>query len=385
MASTQSHSEPIIRTAGLTRRYGRLVALSGLDLDVVRGEVFGYLGPNGAGKTTTIRILLDLIRPTAGAAHLFGQDSRRDGLAIRRRVGYLPGELELYENLTGHQFLTYIASLRGGVEWAYVNRLAERFASDLHPRIRTLSHGNRQKLGLIQAFMHRPELLILDEPTVGLDPLMQQEFYALIAEAKQAGQTVFLSSHVIPEVERTCDRVGILRGGKLITVERISALKEKAIRRVEIRFATAVPPEAFAWLPGTREMQVAGALLRCSVSGSIDPLIKAAARFEVVEINSQEPSLEELFLTYYAPSEAAKAEDAAEQKADAARAPEPTATTQPGSEPSAAAAPEPPTTLDTSAEAGTPAVETPAPAAETPSPAGDAAAEPTHEGDHVVA
>jgi ABC-2 type transport system ATP-binding protein len=359
MASTQSRNEPVIRTAGLTRHYGRLVALSGLDLDVVRGEVFGYLGPNGAGKTTTIRILLDLIRPTSGAAQLFGRDSRSDGLAIRRRVGYLPGELQLYENLTGRQFLTYIASLRGGVEWAYASRLAERFACDLRPRIRTLSHGNRQKLGLIQAFMHRPELLILDEPTVGLDPLMQQEFYALIADAKGAGQTVFLSSHVIPEVERTCDRVGILRGGKLITVERISALKEKAIRRVEIRFASPVPPEAFAWLPGTREMQVAGALLRCSVSGSIDPLIKAAARFEVVEINSQEPSLEELFLTYYSPTEPAQPEATPELKPEAT--PEPAAVPEPS------------------------AAEAPKPTSHTAVPAGESTAETTDEGDHVVA
>jgi ABC-2 type transport system ATP-binding protein len=295
-------SEAVIRTAGLTRRYGELVALSGLDLEVDRGEVFGYLGPNGAGKTTTIRILLDLIHPTSGTASLFSLDSRRDGIAIRRRVGYLPGEMALYENLTGRQFLAYLASLRGGVEWAYVNRLAERFASDLHPRIHTLSHGNRQKLGLIQAFMHRPELLVLDEPTVGLDPLMQQEFYGLIADARAAGQTVFLSSHVIPEIERTCDRVGILRSGKLITVERITALKAKAIRHVEIRFGEKVPAEAFAHLAGTRDMVVKDDLLRCSVLGSIDPLVKAAARFEVVEINSQEPSLEELFLTFYEPA-----------------------------------------------------------------------------------
>jgi len=304
---TASHSDPVIRTAGLTRHYGRVVALSGLDLDVVRGEVFGYLGPNGAGKTTTIRILLDLIRPTAGAALIFGHDSRRDGLAIRRRVGYLPGEMALYENLTGRQFLAYFAALRGGVEWPYVDRLAERFGADLRPTIRTLSHGNRQKLGLIQCFMHRPELLILDEPTVGLDPLMQQEFYALVAEAKQAGETVFVSSHVIPEVERTCDRVGILRSGRLLTVERISALKAKAIRHVEIRFGEPVPPDAFAWLPGTRDMRVDGDLLRCSVVGSIDPLVKAAARYEVIEINSQEPSLEELFLTYYEPVQSSPA------------------------------------------------------------------------------
>ena len=302
--SIQPGSEAIIRTAGLTRRYDKLVALSELDLEVKRGEVFGYLGPNGAGKTTTIRILLDLIRPSSGAAFLFSLDSRRDGLAIRRRVGYLPGEMALYENLTGRQFLAYLASLRGGVEWAFVDRLAERFASDLRPRIHTLSHGNRQKLGLIQAFMHRPELLVLDEPTVGLDPLMQQEFYGLIADARAAGQTVFLSSHVIPEIERTCDRVGILRSGKLITVEPLP-LKAKAIRHVEIRFGESVPPEAFAHLAGTRDMVVKDELLRCSVVGSIDPLVKAAARFEVVEINSQEPSLEELFLTFYEPAEAA--------------------------------------------------------------------------------
>ena len=305
---TASHGDPVIRTAGLTRHYGPVVALSGLDLDVVRGEVFGYLGPNAAGKTTTIRILLDLIRPTAGAAFLFGRDSRREGLAIRRRVGYLPGEMTLYENLTGRQFLSYFAALRGGVEWAYVDRLAERFAADLGPRIRTLSHGNRQKLGLIQAFMHRPELLILDEPTVGLYPLMQQEFYALIADARAAGQTVFVSSHVIPEVERTCDRVGILRSGRLLTVERISALKAKAIRHVEIRFAEPVPADAFAWLPGTRDMRVDGDVVRCAVVGAIDQLVKAAARFEVVEINSAEPSLEELFLTYYEPAQPAAAQ-----------------------------------------------------------------------------
>jgi energy-coupling factor transporter ATP-binding protein EcfA2 len=183
-----------------------------------------------------------------------------------------------------------------------VEQLAERFGSDLKPTIRTLSHGNRQKLGLIQAFMHRPELVVLDEPTVGLDPLMQHEFYALVADARRAGQTVFLSSHVIPEIERTCDRVAILRGGKLITVERISALKAKAIRHVEIRFARPVPADAFADLPGMRDLTVRGEMLHSAVLGSMDPLVKAAARFEVVEITSQEPSLEELFLTYYEPT-----------------------------------------------------------------------------------
>jgi ABC-2 type transport system ATP-binding protein len=302
MVPATARSDALIRVAGLTRRYGRLVALSGLDLEVLQGEVFGYLGPNGAGKTTTIRILLDLIRASDGTATIFGLDSRRDGLKIRRRVGYLPGEMALYENLTGRQFLSYFASLRGGVEWRYVEELAERFSSDLRPRIRTLSHGNRQKLGLIQAFMHRPELVVLDEPTTGLDPLMQHEFYSLIADARRAGQTVFLSSHVIPEIERTCDRVAILRTGKLVTVERISALKAKAIRHVEIRFARPVPADAFANLPGTRDLTVRDEILRCAVLGSMDQLVKAAARFEVIEINSEEPSLEELFLTYYEPS-----------------------------------------------------------------------------------
>jgi ABC-2 type transport system ATP-binding protein len=210
--------------------------------------------------------------------------------------------MALYENLTGRQFLSYFASLRGGVDWPYVQELAERFGSDLKPRIRTLSHGNRQKLGLIQAFMHRPELVVLDEPTSGLDPLMQHEFYALIADARRAGQTVFLSSHVIPEIERTCDRVAILRSGKLVTVERISALKAKAIRHVEIRFARPVPADSFVDVAGTRDLSVRGEMLRTSIAGSMDQLVKAAARFEVLEINSEEPSLEELFLTYYEPA-----------------------------------------------------------------------------------
>jgi ABC-2 type transport system ATP-binding protein len=307
MLPATTRSDAVIRTAGLSRRYGSLVALSGLDLEVLRGEVFGYLGPNGAGKTTTIRILMDLIRASTGSASIFGLDSRRDGIAIRRRVGYLPGEMALYENLTGRQFLTYFASLRGGVQWGYVQELADRFGSDLKPRIRTLSHGNRQKLGLIQAFMHRPELVVLDEPTTGLDPLMQHQFYALVAEARRAGQTVFLSSHVIPEIERTCDRVAILRSGRLVTVERISALKARSIRHVEIRFARPVPADAFAHLAGTRDLTITGEMLRTAIAGSMDPLVKAAARFEVVEINSEEPSLEELFLTYYAPEPAATA------------------------------------------------------------------------------
>ena len=344
MVAAAARSDAIIRTAGLSRRYGRLLALSGLDLEVLRGEVFGYLGPNGAGKTTTIRILLDLIRASAGTATIFGLDSRRSGIGIRRRIGYLPGEMTLYENLTGRQFLSYFSALRGGVDWRFVDELAERFGSDLKPRIRTLSHGNRQKLGLIQAFMHRPELVVLDEPTVGLDPLMQHEFYALIAEARRAGQTVFLSSHVIPEIERTCDRVAILRSGKLVTVERISALKAKAIRRMEIRFARPVPADAFADLPGTRDLTVTGEFLRTAVVGSIDPLVKAAARYEVVEINSEEPSLEELFLTYYEPSTEPPSDSPMPAQAAPEPEPKPVSPAQPMPEPEAAVETEPPET-----------------------------------------
>lgn len=290
----------IIHTARLTKSYGKARGIIGLDLAVRPGEVFGYLGPNGAGKTTTIRTLLDFIRPTSGAASVFGLDARRDSVAIRRRVGYLPGELSLYEGLTGGEFLRYMAHLRGGAAWTQVEALAERLGAALAQPIRTLSHGNKQKLGLVQAFMGRPELLILDEPTQGLDPLVQQEFYRMIAEARAAGSTVFLSSHVLPEVEKTCDRVGIIRAGRLVAVEEVSSLKAKALRRLEVRFAAPVPQAAFQGLPGVRDLRMAGSTLACSVSGSLDALIKAAAAFEVVDVISQEPSLEEIFLAYYA-------------------------------------------------------------------------------------
>jgi len=290
----------IIHTSQLTKSYGKARGVLALDLAVRPGEVFGYLGPNGAGKTTTIRTLLDFIRPTSGSAAVVGLDSRRDSIAIRRRAGYLPGELSLYEGLTGRDFLRYMANLRGGVAWRAVEGLAERLGASLTQPIRTLSHGNKQKLGLVQAFMHQPELLILDEPTQGLDPLVQQEFYRMIAEARAAGRTVFLSSHVLPEVEKTCDRVGIIRGGRLVAVEEVASLKAKALRRLEIRFAASVPPAAFAGLPGVRDLQVENSSLRCTVTGSLDAVIKAAAEFEVLDLTSQEPSLEEIFLAYYA-------------------------------------------------------------------------------------
>ena len=289
----------VIRTEGLTKLYGKQRGILDIDLDIQRGEVFGYLGPNGAGKTTTIRTLLHFIFPSRGRATILGLDIARKSLETRRRIGYLPGELEVYSNLTGAELLEFLSHLRGGVDWQYVQELAKRFDYDLSQRIKTLSHGNRQKVGLIQAFMNKPELLILDEPTIGLDPLMQQEFYRLVSEAKAEGRTVFLSSHIMPEVERVCDRVGIIREGRLIAVEDIDVLKERAIRRLEIHFAAPVSPEQFGNLEGVRDVQVQDNILTCTIAGEIDTLIKIATQYHIVNLISHEPSMEEIFLAYY--------------------------------------------------------------------------------------
>ena len=289
----------VIETHDLCKSYGTVEALSDANLQVVAGEVFGYLGPNGAGKTTTIRTLLDLIRPTSGSASIFGMDTRRDSAEIQKRIGYLPGDVALYEKLTGREALTYSASLRGGVDWSYVVRLAERLDSDLSPRIRSLSRGNRQKIGLIQAFMHKPDLIFMDEPTSGLDPLIQQEFYAIVEEVKAEGATVFVSSHILPEVERICDRVGIIRAGKIITVEDVDLLKERALHQLEFQIAGPVSEGDFADLSGVRDVSVEDGILRCTVEGKPDALIKAVARFEVVKLASSESSLEDIFLSYY--------------------------------------------------------------------------------------
>ncbi|MCX6003180.1 MAG: ABC transporter ATP-binding protein [Chloroflexi bacterium] len=294
-----SNGDIIIHTSGLTKFYGKLRGIEDVNLDVKRGEVFGYLGPNGAGKTTTIRTLLDFIRPTHGSATIFGLDIKRNSVEAHRHIGYLQGELELYGNLTGEDLLKYLGNLRGGVDWGYVKGLASRFDCELSRRIKILSHGNKQKIGLVQAFMHKPDLLILDEPTQGLDPLMQQEFYRLIADAKNEGRTVFLSSHILPEVEKVCDRVCIIRQGWLVAVETIETLKAHALYQLEIHFARAVPRDRFDSIPGVRDVVVENGILRCNVVGSLDALVKVAAQFEVVNVVSHEPSLEEIFLTYY--------------------------------------------------------------------------------------
>jgi ABC-2 type transport system ATP-binding protein len=289
-----------IRAEGLTRYYGRHRGIIDLDLDVAPGEVFGFLGPNGAGKTTTIRLLLDFIRPTRGSVQVLGLDTRRDSIQIRRRVGYLPGELRLYDSLSGTELLAFFGHLRGGVDWAWVRELAERFECDISREVRELSHGNRQKLGLIQAFMNRPDLLILDEPTTGLDPLMQQAFFRLMEELRAGGTTVFISSHVLPEVERLCDRVAMIAEGRLLTTERVDDLKRHALRSLELTFAGPVPAAAFEGIDGVRELTVEDARLRCRVIGSVNGLLKAASHFEVLNVSSQEPTLEEIFVALYA-------------------------------------------------------------------------------------
>ncbi len=289
-----------IHTEGLTKYYGKNRGMEDVDLDVREGEVFGFLGPNGAGKTTTIRTLLDEIRPTAGSATILGLDTHRDAVAIRRHIGYIPGDLALYPNLTGRDTLTYFANMRGGVDWSYVDELAERLASDLSRKVGDLSTGNRQKVGIIQAFMNRPDLLIMDEPTAGLDPLVQREFQTMLREVTAQGRTVFLSSHTLSEVQRVADRVGIIRDGYLITVESVAELRSKAMRRVEFVLDSEADASVFEGVAGVRNVVASGAHVEMSFDGDMGELLKAATdRYAVEDIRTSETDLEEIFLTYY--------------------------------------------------------------------------------------
>ena len=289
----------VIRTEQLTKYYGRRRGVVDLDLKVERGEVFGFLGPNGAGKTTTIRLLLDLIRPTRGSAEVLGIPTDVDPVAIHARTGYLPGEFSLYDRFSGGETIEYFANLRGGVDRAYQRALVERLDLDPSRHYREYSKGNKQKVALVIAFQHRPELLILDEPTSGLDPLVQQEFLALLAEARADERTVFLSSHVIGEVERTCDRVGIIRDGRLVQVERVEALRDLSVHRIELRFSGPAPAGAFAAIPGVSQIAAEDDVLHLRVAGPIAPVVKAAAAFDLLDFVSREPSLEDVFLAQY--------------------------------------------------------------------------------------
>jgi ABC-2 type transport system ATP-binding protein len=289
----------LIETERLTKSYGANRGIVDLDLEVDEGEVFGFLGPNGAGKTTTIRTLLDHLRPTSGRARIFGIETTADPVAIHRRTGYLPGEFTLYDRLTGGQTIEYFGNLRGGVDPAYRASLIERLDLDPSRRFKEYSKGNKQKLGLVIAFQHRPELLVLDEPTSGLDPLVQQAFYGLVREAQAEGRTVFLSSHVLSEVERTCDRVAIVRDGRLVRTGRVDTLRDLAHHQVELRFPDGVPTAEFAALPGVSDVVVEDHTLRLRIAGPITPVLQVAARHELVDFLSREPSLEETFLAEY--------------------------------------------------------------------------------------
>jgi len=289
----------IIETEKLTKSYGTHRGIIEVDLAVTEGEIFGFLGPNGAGKTTTIRTLLDLIRPTSGVARVFGVESSADPVAIHRRVGYLPGEFALYDRLTGAQHLEYFANLRGGVDRAYQASLVERLDLDPSRKFREYSKGNKQKVGLVIALQHRPELLVLDEPTGGLDPLIQQSFFEILKEAVAAGATVFLSSHILSEVEKTCDRVAIIREGRLVRLGTVDALRDLAHHQVELRFVGEVPAARFAGLPGVSDVIVDDHVLRMRVAGAITPVVQAAAGYELLDFVSREPSLEETFLAQY--------------------------------------------------------------------------------------
>jgi ABC-2 type transport system ATP-binding protein len=289
----------VIETEKLTKSYGTHRGIIEVDLAVAQGEVFGFLGPNGAGKTTTIRVLLDLIRPTSGVAKVFGIESSADPVAIHRRIGYIPGEFTLYDRLSGGQTLEYFANLRGGVDKAYQAGLIERLDLDPSRRFREYSKGNKQKVGLVIAMQHRPELLVLDEPTAGLDPLVQQTFFATLREAVATGATVFLSSHILSEVEKSADRVAIIREGRIVKLDTVEGLRDLAHHQVELRFAGPVPAAEFERLPGVSEVVTDDHILRLRVAGAITPVVQAAARYELLDFVSREPSLEETFLAQY--------------------------------------------------------------------------------------
>jgi beta-exotoxin I transport system ATP-binding protein len=285
-----------VRTEDLTKDYGSGRGVFGLDLEVREGEILGFLGPNGAGKSTTMRMLLGLARPTAGSAEVLG----RDVLSARGRVGYLAGDFELYEQLTGAAVLAYFARLRGGVPQPRIDELAERFTADLHRPVRELSTGNRQKIGLIQAFMGDPELLILDEPIAGLDPLVQRRFHDLLAEVRAQGRTVLLSSHTLSEVDRVADRVAVLRAGRLAVVDTLEHLRAIAVRRWEIEFASAPPdPERFRRLPGVLSAEAGDGHITVAFEGDADAVLKAAAESAVRELRVRDDDLEQVFLKLY--------------------------------------------------------------------------------------
>ncbi len=298
-------SEAAILTEGLTKHYGKVEALVDLNLEIPQGEVFGFLGPNGAGKTTTIRTMMDEIRATAGRASILGMDTHAEPVEIRKHVGYVPGDLAMYPNLTGRDTLMYFANLRGGVDWGYVDTLAERLDAQLDKKVGDLSSGNRQKVGLIQAFMSKPEVIIMDEPSSGLDPLVQRELQKMMREVAAEGRTVFLSSHTLSEVQRVAHRVGIIRHGRLIALETVQALRSKAMRQVEIELDKPADVELFKAVEGVTDVRAQNHHVVMTFGGDMGALLKVAeGRYNIVDISTQSADLEEIFLTYYQDEEA---------------------------------------------------------------------------------
>jgi len=287
-----------IQTSGLTKYYGSSLGVLDLDLSVKQGENFGFLGPNGSGKTTTIRIFLDFIRASAGRARVFGLDSHLHSSKIRARIGYVPGEYGIYEEMRGFEYLRFFGALRGYQKTPLRDRLIEIFGLDISKRIKSYSHGTKQKLAIVQAFMHDPELLILDEPTIGLDPLMQQRFYELLVETKDRGKTIFLSSHILSEVEKVCDRVGILKEGKLVATHEISEIKKLRLKSIEISFKQEVDESIFR-LNGVRKVEKDGNTIQLWVDSNINSILRVISEHPVENMSFRDASLEDIFMEYY--------------------------------------------------------------------------------------
>lgn len=288
-----------IRTRDLTKFFGEQCALDGVDLDIPPGIVFGFLGPNGSGKTTALRLMAGLLRPTRGIVEVMGIDASRHPDRVHRRMGYLPGEFTAYPDLTAERYLHYLAKLRGDVAWSVVDRLAQRFDLRLDRRIGTLSHGNRQKIGIVSAFMGDTPILLLDEPTSGLDPIMQREFLTLVAEMREEGRTILLSSHILSEVEAVADRIGILREGRLIAVDVVDDLRARAVRRLDLTFAEVPPPTTLSAIAGVRDVASTDSTVHLIVEGSTAPLFDALTAYRIENVVTREPDLEEIFLTLY--------------------------------------------------------------------------------------
>ena len=282
-----------------TKSYGSLIAVDQLSLEINSGEVFGFLGPNGAGKSTTIRTMMNFIAPSAGEIKIFGLDSVRDRVKLKEHVGYLAGDIALYGNMTGHQILNYLANLRKDSDWAYVKDLIRRLDVPMDRSINTLSKGNKQKIGLLQAFMHKPDLLILDEPTSGLDPLMKQVFYDMVLEMKDAGKAAFISSHDLTEVQKICDRAGFIRDGKLIAIENLHDKNAMSYKKYQVRFEKTPAIEELTVSSNIKIVANDNNIITFAVTGNIDSFIKTIAQYEVLDLDEQETSLEDVFMQYY--------------------------------------------------------------------------------------